>query len=174
MRLALALIFLVLASQHSVADERADGLAKAFLGSCVQVLPRLDKIEAGARLAGWREMTGDAASMMAPADKDARSRSWIVEGVAPTPFLLGITEGKDRGRKVSACAVTNPYAPAPLVSESLIRILALGKTIGDEKSAGQRIRVWEYWNGKMKIQISVTDATPTDEPGVTLGALFSE
>ena len=91
MRLALALIFLVLASQHSVADERADGLAKAFLGSCVQVLPRLDKIEAGARLAGWREMTGDAASMMAPADKDARSRSWIVEGVAPTPFLLGIS-----------------------------------------------------------------------------------
>jgi len=155
-------------------DEKgmAQSLAKAFVGACVQIMPDLDRVETGAKVLGWKELTGDMAQMFAPAERNATWKGWLVQDAALVPFMLGIARGNESGKKISVCTVVNPYAPVGPVQTALTSILALKEPSRTETSAGQRTQMWLTSVRGEEAAVSIVDATPMNDPGVNLSVML--
>ena len=166
-------------SFSATADEQfelraSESVVKSFIGACVQIMPNLDIVEAGARNAGWKELTGDEAKLMAPSDPSAWSRSWLVADAADVPFMIGISRAVTNGKKIAVCSLTNPYAPALKIQSSLIKILALGTPLSVKKDAGRQTSTWTTKANGREIFISLLDTRPMNDPGVTMSAITIE
>jgi hypothetical protein len=166
-------LLLPLAAQPTRADDGklASALANAFVGNCLQALPDLKRIEAAARVMGAKLVEGDAATMLAPEDPKAEWKGWLVNRGPAPPYFLAISTGTVHNESMAICTVMNRGAPADLVLKQLTVLLKLGAPIANDTSLGQRTRAWNIsLNGKSAI-LTVIDASPTSEPGVTMSAM---
>ena len=154
------------------AQNLGEELAKAFIGSCLQMLPRTDRIEAAARALAFKPIEGDTAGMLAPQARDAAWKAWLVDQAPAPPFFLFISEGDFEGEKMKICGVSNPYAPEDQVVPHLLRILSLAGPIYTDIEAGQRTRIWRTELNDEEAIVSVVDATPMEETGLHLSGMM--
>lgn len=158
----------------AVADEQADNLAKAFLGSCVNVLPRLDKIEAMANSLKWRPLVGDELKAIEPQNKSSITKGWLADISGTPPFYLATAKATENGYDILTCSAANPEAPAQDVTDSLTKFLKLGQPQFEGAQGGIRMRVWFTDIGGNHLWLSVSDSSPTNDPGVTLAAMLKQ
>jgi hypothetical protein len=169
---AMIAVALVLQSgQSAIAEERAGNLARAFLGTCVNVLPRIDKIEAMANSLKWNPLSGDDLKAIEPQNKSSITKGWFVGVSGTPPFFLGASTTSVDGQTVSSCSIANPEAPSDDVLASLKTFLKLGEPQATSTEGGIRMRVWIVDVAAVHLWISLSDSSPTNEPGVTLGAM---
>jgi hypothetical protein len=161
-------------AQSDQDTKAAESLVKAFIGGCVQIMPNLEKVEAGARVLNWKEMTGDVAKLMAPPSANAVWKSWLVTGAADVPFIISTSTGVEGRRKVSVCTIANPYAPPQPIQNALVSMLKLNEQIDKQVEAGQRTTSWKYSVNGRSVIISFIDATPTGDPGVNISVAMIE
>ena len=161
----------LLAVNAAQAHEQADQLVKAFLGSCVDVLPRVDKIEAMANSMKWKALAGDDLKAMEPQKKGGVTKAWLADISGTPPFFLGTSVTPDGALTVSACSVVNPEAPSNEVLDALKRFISLREPQVSTAEGGMRIRVWITDISGVHLWISLSDSSPTNEPGVTLAAM---
>ncbi len=157
-----------------IAEERADQLVKAFLGLCVDVLPRVDKVEAMANSQKWKELTGDDLKAMEPQQKGGVTKGWFADISGTPPFFVATAVTPDGDRTVFACSVVNPEAPADDVTDSLKRFLTLGEPQSQVSEGGIRTRVWITDVSGVHLWIGLNDSSPTNDPGVTLSAMTKQ
>ena len=109
---------------------------------------------------------------MAPTEPDAKWQAWLVDQAPAPPFFLFISEGEFDGALQKICGVTNPYAPESEVVPYLLYVLGLEDPMHTDVSARQRMRLWQTEvNGESSI-ITVTDATPMGEVGISLSGMM--
>jgi hypothetical protein len=161
-------------AQPALSEERADNLVKAFLGSCVNVLPRVDKIEATANSLKWKELTGDDLKAMAPQDPSSVTKDWFADVAGTPPFFIATALATENGQKISSCSLANPEAPPNDVLASLKQFLKLGEPQAQKTEGGIQTRVWITDIASVHLWISLNDSSPTNDPGVTLGAMTRE
>jgi hypothetical protein len=164
----------VRASDEHAQQKAAESLIKAFVGICVQTVPNLDRVDAAARLAAWKEIKGDAAKMIAPQDPAADFRGWLVENEANVPFFVAVSESAPPGRHIAVCSVGNPFAPMLPVRRALEKFLGLNAPISQDVSGGQQNIVWSTSSGTADVLISLLAASPMNEDGITLSATVIE
>ncbi|MDQ6867752.1 MAG: hypothetical protein M3178_04895 [Pseudomonadota bacterium] len=148
---ALTLFANILTAQADDATQQAaaESLIKAFIGLCVQTVPNLDRVEAAARISSWEEFKGDSAKLIAPQNTSAEAKSWMVQGVAVTPFIIAISRGMYKGKWISVCAVINPYAPMLPIRLALEKFLELRNPISQDRSGGSRPLFGAYTPARM-------------------------
>ena len=173
--LAATLALASVAYGDDAADKKAaESLIKAFISTCVQAVPDLDRIEGTAKLFGWKEINGLEGTLLAPANPNAKGKSWLVQEAAEVPFMLAVTRAKDENSSISMCTVVNPYAPVAPVATALITFLRLSTPMKVEVGEGQRFTYWEApFDGK-DFLISLIDASPTNDVGINVSASIIE
>jgi hypothetical protein len=161
-------------AQSDQDTKAADSLVKAFVGCCVQIMPNLEKVEAGARVMDWKDMTGDVAKFMAPPSRNVIWKSWLAVGAADVPFIISASTGVEGKRKISACAIANPYAPPEPIQTALVKKLNLKEQIDRQDEAGQQMKSWKSSVNGRAVIVSLVDATPTREPGINISVSMIE
>jgi hypothetical protein len=155
-------------------EERADQLVRAFIGTCVDELPRLDKIEAMANSMKWKELTGEDLKAMEPQKQGGVTKGWLADVAGTPPFFLGTSKNKDDKSDVLACSVANPYAPSADVQDSLKRFLNLKEPQAQTSEGGLLTQLWIIDVSGVHLWVTLNDSSPTNDPGVTLGALTKQ
>jgi hypothetical protein len=160
--------------EDSKGKQAANSLVKAFIGTCVQVVPRLDLIEGTAKLLGWKQINGMEGTLVAPSDPKAVGKTWLVENAADVPFMLATSRAVKEGKTISVCTVANPNAPESSVRASLIEILKLDRPLKVELEGGQRYTYWQTTFSGVDIVLTLIDASPSKDPGINLSAIVEE
>lgn len=163
-------VLLCCAAQADEAANRpgAESLIKAFIGACVQAAPNFDRIEGTARFFGWKPLDNLEGTMFAPSNPNAKSKVWLVSGMADAPFFLAVTHGSESDETISVCTVVNPYVPSGPAAAALVRILHLGAPLKTENESGQVYTYWTSAFNQTDLLISLIDASPMGEAGVNL------
>ena len=138
----IGLALVLQSGQSAIAEERADNLTRAFLGTCVNVLPRIDKIEAMANSLKWKPLTGDDLKAIEPQNTSSITKGWFADVAGTPPFFLGASTASVDGQTVSSCSIANPEAPSDDVLDSLRTFLNLGEPQVASTEGGIRMRVW--------------------------------
>lgn len=158
--------------QQSIGKE----LAYAFVSGCVQALPDLDRIEVGVKALDGTLVEGDAAKLLAPANPDAKWKTWLINRAPAPPFFMSTFRGVDADHSAVGCSVTNPYAPLAEVFPHIQKGLQLNNPpLQDETSGGQRSRLWRInvMNDQV-VNILIVDEEPMGQPGLTMSATIFE
>jgi len=167
-----ALVMLSMLPQTAKSEELGKELVFAFVGGCMRALPDLERIEAAANVLGWELLEGDVARMLAPAAADAEWKGWLVDDAPAPPYFFGVSTGTLNGERVAICSVANPHAPVEELMPHLQLSLGLDEPIADETSAGQRFRAWNVDVDGRNAIVSLTDAEPMGQPGLTLSGMM--
>jgi hypothetical protein len=177
--LSIAGAVLLASARISFADEAADksaaeSLVKAFISTCVQSVPDLDKVEGTAKLFGWKEMTGIEGTLLAAPNPNAKGKAWLVQDVAEVPFMLAVSRGEEGGESIAVCTVVNPYAPVAPIRIALTAFLQLGEPLKAETEGGQRYTYWQTKFSENYVLVSLIDASPVNDPGINLSAAVKQ
>ncbi|MEZ5913333.1 MAG: hypothetical protein R3D84_14860 [Paracoccaceae bacterium] len=143
-------------------------LARAFIGTCVQNIGRVDKVAAGARALGYKELEGDMKAMVAPQDPNADYSGWLVAEKDKKPYLVGISQAKLNGEDYSICVIANPYVAIDDVLEEIQNLTTLDSQIANSEEAGQRYRVWATEGIAARSFVSAVDAPQMGIVGGTI------
>lgn len=157
-------------AQSALAQEESDALylARAFIGTCGLNAGRIDKVAAGARALGYKELEGDMKAMLAPQDPNADYSGWLFAEKDKKPFLVGISQAKIDGSDYSICVVANPYVATDEVLEEIQSLTKFGEQIVNSEEAGQRYRVWATDELAERSFISAVDAPKLGIVGGTI------
>ena len=166
------IVCLIVGSRVHAAGGNGKEIAFAFIGGCLQVLPDLDRIEAAARALKWKPIEGDIAIMMAPKAPDAKWKGWLVIRKPAPPYFMAISSGVFRGEDMAICTVSSPYIPVTEVFPHLEKTPGLKRPIADESSAGQRTRFWRIEVDGQPAFMSLLDAEPMGQPGLSLSGMM--
>lgn len=131
-----------------------DRLLEFFAGACLQTMPDIARIKAGARVMEWMPLEGDVAAMVAPAEKGAVWQGWAVK-TDEDMFMVGISEGSINGDEIATCTVTVREINQIGLVQNLQNQLNL-KLIADEKEAFQRYRAWQTKINDIEMVINLT------------------
>jgi hypothetical protein len=173
MRVACVAPFIAALTLQAAAEEEVDlarELAASFIGGCVQTLPNTERIIRLAETMNYEPLPPDIASMLAPSDESATWSGWLVDQYPAPPHFLFVSEGETPAGTLKICGVANPYAPADEVVEKVLLMLELSAPQSDQNMRGQRERVWTVGEGEFETMITIVDATPMDDPGLTMSA----
>jgi hypothetical protein len=168
------LLILCLGASAAQADDQSIALVKEFVGACVQAMPQIDRVEAAANALGWKRLEGDIAKMLQSRENPEANKLWLALRPGMPPYMIGTSRGTFRGKPSAICVVSNPYAPSSAVANDLTSLLHLFSAVHDEVEAGQRMRVWSTRLDGREGYITLTDASPLNEPGVTLAVMLPE
>lgn len=148
----------VVLKESSVIPEIAD-LAGAFIGTCVQNLPRLDKIRAYARSSGFEPLQEDMLLMLGPIEPGVKTEGWVATTSNGQRYMLGITEGALDGVLHKNCAIAYKTENAEQLSREIVSLLDAKLDNNLSQSAGgQRYRAWRYTNLDESFLLFATDA----------------
>lgn len=140
-----------------------------FNRACLLNMPRLDKVRAIARLSQWKPVTGDLATLMAPADPASTGEGWAVTEGGRSMFV-GISEGELNGRKMATCAALG----TKFNSSKLVKIIEsnLGSSaLSNEVENLQRYRVWKGSVSGQQVLVQLTTAADDKVAGGTLAVM---
>jgi len=170
---AAALAILLIVPDIAYADEADDvraagSLIKSFISICAQSVPNLVSVEASAKRLGWKESNEDTG--LAPTNKNAESKSWLVESAAEVPFDLNVSRLVEGEQITSICSVANPEAPLALIKSELTKQLHLEQPIGIYNDPKQGTTYWQITIRDSDIFISLTEGSPINEPGIIVRA----
>ncbi len=146
-------------------------IVAAFVATCVQTMPKLAAVEAMARLAGWRKSSGDMLAAVGAANASSEANGWFVRSNTAPDYLVGINSGTFRNRSVSICTLASGSVISSEVEKNLDEILGTRKLIAEDKSGGQRMRIWQLAVSGSEFYMTYTDAPQLDPKVVTLGIM---
>jgi len=152
--------------------EAHDRLLEFFSGACLQAMPNIDRVKAGARAMNWKPLEGDIATMLAPADETAVWQGWAAKTDSDL-FLLGVSEGKSNGRQIATCSVVVREIDQENLVKGLGENLKL-KYLADDTEAFQRYRAWTTEVSGNKMLINLTTLSKEPNSPATLSVMVEE
>lgn len=155
-------------------EQSKNGLARAFVGACVQIMPNIDRVEAAANVGGWKRIEGDAAKMLTSKENAENNKIWWAKAPDAPRFMIGTSVASFEGKKMAICTVSNPRSNAQDVETAVVQILRLGTPIANDVSGGQRLRVWSHKIDGRDGMISITDASPMGDVGISLAVMLPQ
>lgn len=161
----------VSANQVNPGDTKAEAVSKVILEQCINNVPRLDKIEAAAKVFNWSELTKQQALLVAPMDPDAWFNGWFVRDETAGRYMIGISRGEFDGQKVAICTIASDSVDVDEVVIDLVENLKLGNQVADYKLAGQRSRIWRANYPAEETLLFVSDAKSMNEAGFSVSIM---
>jgi len=154
---AVVTVSVCLLSSFAVALPEED-VAIAFIAHCVLNAGRIDKVEAAARVFDYELLQPDQAIMLAPQDPNAYFKGWLVRKGQGAPYFLGVAEGVMNREVLSTCSVSIGEYDTDLIETHLRAHVNIGRLISEDRSGGQRWRLWDASAIAKGALISITDA----------------
>ena len=158
--LILTFVFSTLMFASSAHANINDKVVKLILGNCVQTLPRLDAVEAMARVYSWQELTKDQAIIFGPRDPNSWFRGWIVQDDNIGVHGIGISRSKIDGISMAVCSIVTQGSDVDLVVSKLEDLMKFKTQTMNVNEGGQRYRTWRTDVPAQGSSIIVIDAKP--------------
>jgi hypothetical protein len=100
---AAAIVISFASSTH--ADEVQQSL-NAFYSICLVDGPSFERTEAAAAVMGWKQLSADMLTMLAPRDKADAYKGWLITSSGyPTKTVVGVTKSLFKGKPVQTCTL---------------------------------------------------------------------
>lgn len=152
---------------------KSDSFVKAFLSLCAHSIGQYDRTLEISKIYTQQEIPEEFIPVLRPADPKAEFVGYILMDIIESPLVFGVSRGEIDGEVLVSCAVSNPFISVDAVLKDLKIIANLGKPDYDKIEMGQRYRLWDTNFWVQDSFISMTDISPMDEDGVTLGIIGS-
>ncbi|MYA44574.1 MAG: hypothetical protein F4073_11225 [Rhodobacteraceae bacterium] len=150
---------------------KSDSFVKAFLSLCAHSIGQYDRTLEMSKIYTQQEIPEEFITGLRPADPKAEFVGYVLMDIIESPLVFGVSRGEIGGEVLVSCTVSNPFISVDAVAKDLEMIANLGEPDYDKSEMGQRYRLWNtnFWvQGSF---ILMTDISPMNEDGVTLGII---
>ncbi len=148
-----------------------DAVVRLFDGFCADNVPALDRVRSFAQALKWKALPPELAALGAPPNPQATYEGWRVKD-AGSVFLVGWSEGRIDGRKVSTCAIFTKDVSADALA-ALIAAKYKVRPLDDMREAYKRVRAWDAVINGEKAIISLMNPVDAGFEAATLGVVVT-
>ena len=150
-------------------------LALTYIGLCIQNMPRVEKIEAVAKINEWEPLVGDMLAALGPVEPGVDMKGWLANRGEEDQFFVGITQGLVDNKEIRNCTIAYKTSEKSELIRSVVNTVAsYDEPRNVIEEAGQRYRMWNYENLNDNFVLAVMDAPDLAPDVTTISTMYTQ